>query len=170
LNVIAQPFIISPLINVSDALVGAARLLKDHVECKLLLKTMEGCKTLAMRSLLKYPPFPLFERVAVSDVGTIKAGTHVFVEIDEFASRGDLHEWMAFGLGARACPGRGPAMTLLASFLHYGFGHPNVTIRPEVGHKYSGRLLDGQEADSVYFAESVLKTLKTALIVFLKGN
>jgi hypothetical protein len=114
-SVVLQPFIISPLINLTDALVAAASLARRDER----FDTAESARRLVLRSLALFPPFPVFERLLQCPAGRdLPAGTHVFVLADEMgAALPDTeqarkeHDFLGFGgTGARSCPGRTAAM------------------------------------------------------------
>jgi hypothetical protein len=175
-SVILQPFIISPLINLSDALVAAASLADVNMDYE---KDLEAARKLISLSLLKFPPFPIFERlVSRSPDETVPRGCHVFIFADEMSASlpsepseeiCKAYDLVAFGgIGSRACPGKSVAITMLVETVRCAFvrGKP---LRLHEGHRYSGRQRDGQDQSTRYFIQTLVQMLLRTVLFRIKN-
>jgi hypothetical protein len=142
-SVIMQPFIISPMINVSDIAVSAYRR-----------------PDLSIRELIHYyHPFPILERYIEKDIVVekdgvssvlISANTQVFIPLDTIGQLEPYSPnlWTQFGIGPRKCQGTQYALPLLTELINHYKNNPNFV--PEKNHKYSGR-----NNDCLTFRESI---------------
>jgi hypothetical protein len=145
-SIVLQPFILSPLINVSDGFVAAAAILQKDIEqkkCRFDCRTTDDAQHLAWTALRAFPPFPILERVLPHDWHgdpSLQGGMHVFIPSDRishslFVANRDVvhfdpsvsdvqhpHNWLAFGAGSRACPGQALGINLLTSLIKNGIG------------------------------------------------
>lgn len=146
---IAQPFIISPAINIGD--IFSSPRLATGVYSK-------GSKSSSLTSIiLASHPFPFLERFTTEQIDSIPAYTQVFIPLAEMAAT-HPEQWMVFSVGARMCPGANYATIVLETMLDILAGHPN--FHPTEGHRFSGRQND-QTMDSILhplwvFARGVL--------------
>ena len=168
LSLFAQPFLLSPQINVGDIFVSVFSFLRADPALAARARTwaaggdrarLDGIVLEAIR--LKHP-FPILERELRKDFrgrgGTaFSAGTQVFILLDRFRQDPgfDPERWLRpaaenpyaaipFAAGPRMCIGKPIAMELLAELLRsFLVEFPMERVRPEVGHLYSGRSNDG---------------------------
>jgi hypothetical protein len=168
-SLVAQPFLLSPLINVGD------------IACAFKLHPALGVED----ALRWSHPFPIFERWVAQDVQVggarvVRAGTQVIMFLQDLrppglaaaaalsaaAAAAELAApdsapasssalWPPFGAGPRACAGSQLALALLRPI------HSSLRLltgfQPQVGHRYSGRHNDGKASlrESLYFARTV---------------
>ena len=150
-SVIMQPFILSPMINISDIAVSAYR----HPD-------------LSIHELIHYShPFPIMERYVAKDLVVhhdgndrvlVRANTQVFIPLDTIGQREKYTPtlWTPFGIGPRRCQGTPYALCLLTELLgHYKH---NPKFVPENNHRYSGR-----NNDNLSFSECLYQ-----LVLFSK--
>lgn len=132
-SAIAQPFFISPMINLSDIMVGIAK----------VYDPTKTSHTLIRDSLAEYPPFPILER---------SIGNHHYVcQLDAYKTK------LGFGYGSRRCPGESLIMNIMIEMLD----HTDWTqFDPEEGHLYSGRTKDSV---NTYFIYILVRTLYNTL-------
>jgi len=133
------------------------------------LTSNEQCRAFAMEALLKYPPFPIFERVISQGIDSLPPQCHVFMDADIAAIRTKgKAEFVAFGVGSRACPGKPLAMTFLALLLqHVVAPMKPQNVCPQVGHLYSGRQRDGQDEELLYMGSTIIGMLWRAFKMYL---
>ncbi len=190
LSVFAQPFIISPQINISDIMVAVFHFIKT--EPGLYEKALKSARIddkaylngIVMEAIRLRHPFPILERELSKDMeiqGKIyKAGTQVMILLDEFKQDQDFRpeRWvqngasnpylaLPFGAGRRMCLGKALATNLLQELLKaILISFPLERIRPDFQHVYSGR--DNDKSQS--FAESLyqMKKFAGALLVSFK--
>ena len=93
LSCVLQPFIISPIINVTDALAAMV------TESPSISTDREIIQVIA-----RHPPFPVFER------WNVEQKEHLVFNNDRSPSS---HHWRAFGAGPRACPGQRLAISVV---------------------------------------------------------
>ncbi len=154
LSTFAQPFLISPQINVSDIFVAVFYFLRSDPEIfsQALHSAQNGKKSylngIILESIRLRHPFPVLEREDPKD-------PHIqyFIFLDQFqqdkifdpnrwtqnSSQNPYHS-LPFGTGPRMCAGKPIAMELLTELLQAILIHfPEEQIRPDLGHLYSGR-------------------------------
>ncbi len=163
LSVFAQPFLISPQINIGDIFVSIFHFLRAD---PLLLKQacewarlkdrplLEGIVLEAIR--LKHP-FPILERELKADFESgdhrFFRGTQVFILLDQFKQdqKFQPERWLMptaqnpyaalpFASGPRMCIGKPIALELLCELLASFLTDFSLEqLRPEFGHRFSGR-------------------------------
>lgn len=107
LSCIVQPLLISPAINVPDLMVSFKMILSDfHPEMMSKAQaSIDFCECLTMEIVRTQHPFPILERVVPRDIvgeeRTLKKGTHMFVEMDQFSSHCAKEEFRDFEPEAR---------------------------------------------------------------------
>jgi len=163
LSVFAQPFILSPQINVSDIMVAVFSFLRaDPVLYDLIRKkAIEGdyayLNAVIMESIRLKHPFPILERELCTEMSvggkSYPAGTQVLLIMDQFIQdiAFDPHKWLdselkhpfeglIFGAGKRICLGKTLAKNLMVELLKSMLILiPDIKIQPGLGHAYSGR-------------------------------
>lgn len=158
-SLIMQPFLISPTINTGDAMIAV----KLHPEATTLEQ--------ALRIM---HPFPIFERFVHEDVyvaghRVVRKDTQCFMFTSDFAN--SPFPWPIFGAGLRSCAGMHFANIFLKTIFNEVTGSacstcsiPPQLFQPELGHRYSGRQLDGVTSfsESIYFAKCILHGLISA--------
>lgn len=161
-----QPFIISPMINISDICVAwfqftqGAHLDMDKINDSLLYRVI--CVS---------HPFPILERYIekglwIEDKCVIPQNTQVFIELDKMSSQlmdqslsiVKKYEAFTFGLGKRKCGGISYALSMMIPFFQELESCRDV-IRATKNHKYSGRHNDN-ESDINIFVYQVLLFIK----------
>jgi hypothetical protein len=152
-SIILQPFIISPMINMSDIAVSA------HMRPELSINEL----------IHYYHPFPILERYISEDISIcadgvspllIKGNTQVFIPLDQVEQfeRYDPKVWSPFGFGPRKCSGTQYAIAFLTAFLAYYKNNPKFV--PQKNHKYSGRNNDNLSfRESIYLLIIIIKLL-----------
>ncbi len=185
LSIFAQPFLISPQINVSDIFCSVFHFLRKEPELYAKVqgwarsgdrRRLEGVVLEAIR--LKHP-FPILERELTEDLNTsetvYKKGTQFFILLDQFRQdpNFDPDRWLQmsyenpyssipFGVGPRMCIGKPIAMELLTELLsQFLTRFQEEVIRPEIGHLYSGRDNDrnGSMSEGIYQLKVFSKVL-----------
>jgi hypothetical protein len=125
-SVIMQPFIISPMINMSDIAVSLKNFQIDLNSHKTSLEYIESC-------LFKSHPFPILERYDAS------TNTQIFIDMRKLTEMKDIEGTaINFGLGVRSCLGR----VYARQFLNYYFSTDMINsslFDPKKNHLYSGR-------------------------------
>ncbi len=163
LSVFAQPFILSPQINVSDIMVAVFSFLRaDPVMYEIVRKkAIEGdyayLNAVIMESIRLKHPFPILERELCTEMSlegkSYPIGTQVFLIMDQFIQDtafnpqawldSDLKhpfEGLIFGAGKRMCLGKTLAKHLMVELLKSMLILiPDIKIQPGLGHSYSGR-------------------------------
>jgi len=153
-SIILQPFIISPMINVSDIAVSA------HMRPELSINEL----------IHYYHPFPILERYISKDIVIcadgispllIKGNTQVFIPLDQIGQleRYDPKVSSPFGFGPRKCSGTQYAIAFLTEFLTYYKNNPNFVPRKD--HQYSGR-----NNDNLSFRESIYQLIIIVKLFF----
>ena len=145
-SVVMQPFIISPMINVSDIAVTV----KKH-----LYKLKEFNND--TNSFIEYVifiahPFPILERYDK------KTNTQIIIKLSDLKS----DEKLNYGYGPRTCLGRSYAREFLKEFFTPIILKKSETLNymPEKNHLYSGRDNDkGNFAESIYQLKALTKII-----------
>ena len=176
LSVFAQPFILSPQINVSDIMASVFLFLRaDPVLYRVArIKAMEGddayLNAVIMESIRLQHPFPILERELCVDTmiqgKNYSAGTQIIMILDQFIQNAafDPQAWLVsgvkhpfeglvFGAGKRICLGKTLAKHLMVEMLKSMLVIlPDLKIQPGVGHLYSGRDNDNKASfkESLY--------------------
>jgi hypothetical protein len=151
-SVILQPFIISPMINISDIMVSV-QLLSE----KSLISNNELISNdLINKIIYSYHPFPILERFDPS------TNTQYFIPLDQlanFQNYSDLYKNLVFGTGPRRCSGQLYAYVILRKFIHLYFQNQK-NFNPLLNHKYSGRSNDNFNLqESIYMGKILVKLL-----------
>jgi hypothetical protein len=153
-SIIMQPFILSPMINVTDIAVTAYR----HPD-------------MSIHELIHYyHPFPIMERYVEKDIVAldstdpsvlINANTQVFIPLETIGKlvKYTRNLWTPFGIGPRKCQGSQYALALLTELILHCKDNPN--FMPEKNHKYSGR-----NNDQLSFSESMYQLVLFTKILF----
>ena len=152
-SLIAQPFLISPVINVVDILC-AVRLEQTRLDAPRP-PALDAC----IRAL---HPFPVLERVVETDIAVdghvrVAAGSHCIMFTQDFRAS---EAWPVFGSGPRSCAGTHLALPFL-KILHRELC-PLAQFDPLSGHVHSGRHNDGAfsgPAEALYFVSTVTRAL-----------
>jgi len=167
LSLFAQPFLISPQINVGDIFVAVFSHLK--ADAALLSNTLAWAREadqarlqgVLLEAIRLHHPFPILERELRKDETLggrrFAAGTQFVVLLDRFrqdpafdpgrwlrSAEDNPHVGIPFAAGPRMCPGKPIASGLMVEILRLLLlGLPIDRICPERGHRYSGRHNDG---------------------------
>ena len=151
-SIILQPFIISPMINVSDIMVSVQSLLSQSFISNDEIIT----NNLINKIIYSYHPFPILERF---DPLT---NTQYFLPLDQlttFHNYSDLYKNLVFGAGPRRCSGQLYAYVILHKFIDVYLKN-QTKFNPLLGHKYSGRNNDKFNfRESLYMGKILLKLL-----------
>lgn len=151
-SIILQPFIISPMINVSDIMVSVQSLLSKSI----ILNNQVINNSLINRIIYSYHPFPILERF---DPLT---NTQYFIPLDQlttFNNYSELYKNLVFGTGPRRCSGQLYAYVILTKFIDMYFKNQKK-FNPLLNHKYSGRNNDKfNVGESLYMGKILLKLL-----------
>ena len=157
-SVVMQPFIISPMINVSDIAVSV----QDNWQAyeannKDINLFIDYCLQLSH-------PFPMLERY------DFKTNTQIFIDINNF-KEDEKKYFFNYGYGTRACLGRVYAREFLTQFFQVILeSEEKVDFKPKYLHFYSGRDNDnGSFSESIYQVKLLIilliqLTLKRKLI------
>jgi hypothetical protein len=196
LSVFGQPFLISPQINVSDIMVATFTFLRQHpgyyqlIQKKAAAKDGRYLNAVIMEAIRLQHPFPILERELTRDLvlqgRLVKAGTQIFVPLDQFKQdqsfqpeawldeeRPHPFQSLVFGAGKRMCPGKMLATQLMVAMLGSLVLHvPLEQIRPDHGHRFSGRNNDGKEGlgESLYQLRKFLGALWRSFQIGRSGN
>lgn len=174
LSLFAQPFLLSPQINISDIFVSSFYFLRKNSETLKKAKEwahlndrprLEG---IILESIRLQHPFPILERELQKDFSghgvQLKKGTQVMMLMDQFLP--DLvkdqeffpERWLAptsenpyhsipFAAGPRMCVGKPIAMEVMFELLKaFLTQFSDELIQPSIGHLYSGRDNDGKDS------------------------
>lgn len=170
LSVFAQPFLISPQINISDIMVAVFHFLR--VDPKRLEEARRWTATddklrlsgIILESIRLQHPFPILERELQQNMTiqgkSYESHTQFFLLYDQFQQDQtfDPERWLAntldnpyysipFGAGPRMCIGKPIAIELLVDLLKAFISQfPENKIQPNLGHLYSGRDNDGNQS------------------------
>jgi hypothetical protein len=147
-SVIMQPFIISPMINISDIAVSIKNSLDNQKKFTDDLTFIENC-------LFNNHPFPILERYDES------TNTQYFIDLRNMNEiQGIDSNAINFGLGFRACLGRTYAKEFMKCFFPPLMKNQEL-FQPEKNHLYSGR-----DNDKVNFTESLYQIKVLILVLF----
>jgi len=151
-SIILQPFIISPMINISDIMVSVQSLLSQS-----LISNHEVINNnLINKIIYSYHPFPILERF------NPLTNTQYFIPLDKLATfhnYSNLYKNLVFGVGPRRCSGQLYAYVILNKFIDMYFKNQKK-INPLLNHKYSGRNNDKFNIrESLYIGKILLKLL-----------
>ena len=119
-SVVLQPFIISPMINVSDIAVSIEKYASNYNK-KDINSFIDYC-------ILMEHPFPMLERYDAS------TNTQIFINLSELKDAR-----FNYGYGPRACLGRLYAIEFLKEFFQPILNLNYENFKPKVNHLYSGR-------------------------------
>jgi hypothetical protein len=184
LSVLAQPFIISPQINVSDIMASVFHFLRKHADLYAQAKSAainhedEILTAIILESMRLAHPFPILERQLTRDMEIegkkYVTGTQVLMPLDQFKhtlafnitpwlKKGtNAYQKIVFGAGRRMCLGKILAELLMTHMLKSMLLHiADERIQPNVNHLYSGRNNDGNNSltESLYQARQFTKAL-----------
>ena len=156
----AQPFFISPMINVSDILVAVYNVAAMSPKAAVDGEAMSA-KQLVKTAMLRYPAFPILER-------EISPNKQVILLLSP-TSNEKMGSALLFGSGPRKCPGKDVALTLLHHIVDRAGRNKWKNFTPAVGHLYSGRNNDDDvKVDELLFVLRVLlRTLGLAALEFV---
>jgi hypothetical protein len=185
ISVFAQPFIISPQINVSDIMAAVFFFVEKDAALAAQLKIRASAgddhylHAVIMEAMRLRHPFPILERELTKELnfaGTLyPVGTQVFILLDQF--RQDpmfmperwsdpesvaLYGGLLFGAGQRVCLGKGLANVVLLHLLKgLVLCLPEAQLCPTEGHLFSGRDNDGSSGlrESLYQGKIFLRAL-----------
>ena len=138
-SVFFQPFIISPMINISDLFSSLPKFLYNHTNKR---QTIYSDKLLVELMDFQHP-FPILERISTHSFDNIKKGDHVLFAADDLEKtiRGDK-PGIRFGNGYRGCPGQNLAIMLFQGMVRELYNDNESIFKPSVNHFYSGRTND----------------------------
>ena len=189
LSVFAQPFLISPMINIGDIFVSVFAALDADAKlaARVHLWVEQGDRPriegVLLEAIRLNHPFPMLERELTRDLefaGTkLASGTQVFISLDTFEQDQtfDPERWLVsprsnpyyaipFAAGPRMCIGKPVAMELMSSLL-IGIlaDFSQHQVNPAKGHLYSGRANDGGEsaAELAYQVKVFARALRHSL-------
>jgi len=156
----AQPFFISPMINVSDILVAVfnvAATLPQNARSPVQL----NAKELVKMAMLKYPAFPILER-------EVSPNQQVILLLSPTSNEKQASA-LLFGSGPRRCPGKDVALTLLHHIVERASRNMWKNFTPAVGHLYSGRNNDKEVVVSelLFVLRVLVRTLGMAALDFI---
>lgn len=168
LSVFAQPFLISPQINIGDIFVTVFDYLGKDPTLLAQVKAWADAGDRArldgviLESIRLRHPFPILERELKKNFHgeghSFPAGTQVFMMMDQFEQDPEFNpeRWLSsaaenpyhaipFAAGPRMCIGKPIALELMAELLTaFVSDFPIERIQPSYGHLYSGRNNDGK--------------------------
>ena len=134
-SVIMQPFIISPMINISDIMCNAEILLNNK-QINIIDNIIN--KDIINKIIYSYHPFPILERYNTT------TDTQYFIPLDTLINSNNyskLTSMLVFGSGPRKCSGIKYAYDILEPLLADYFQNYKL-YEPSKNHKYSGRIND----------------------------
>jgi hypothetical protein len=163
LSLFAQPFLISPQINISDIFVTVFGFLKSdptlYQKAKIWAVEQDKARLsgILLEAIRLQHPFPILERELKQPLssphGHFTAGTQFFILLDQFKQdqRFDPERWLLpqdqnpyhalpFAAGPRMCIGKPIALELMVQLLQSFLIEFDLNqIQPQQGHLYSGR-------------------------------
>ena len=151
---IMQPFIISPMINISDIAVSLQNYSQayNNKEFQSFNSYLDFC-------LFNEHPFPILERYEAS------TNTQYFIDMKTLKEHMNEKEGsvLNFGVGIRGCMGRVYAREFIVSFFQDLLKEKELFM-PKRKHLYSGRDNDdGSFAESIYQMKLLFKVLKNEI-------
>jgi len=152
-STVMQPFIISPMINISDIAVSIKKYI-DKYENKNFGDFIDNC-------IFNDHPFPMLERYDE------KSNTQIFISLIEIKNNPELDgKTINFGMGIRSCLGRLYAKSFMANFFLPMVENQNL-FEPLKNHLFSGR-----DNDHTNFKESLyqIKVLVKILLSEMKRS
>jgi len=145
-SIIMQPFVISPMINMSDIAVNIGKYYNNRKNLESFEEFVEYC-------IYVDHPFPFLERF---DSNT---NTHILIDLTNLKHNSNFDgKLLNFGMGKRSCLGRVFAKEFLNSF----FKNLSVyhSFKPNENHLYSGRDNDKVNLNqSLYQIKTILKVI-----------
>jgi hypothetical protein len=192
LSILAQPFIISPQINVSDIMASVFHFLRAHPDIYTQAKNAAAnnddavITAIILESMRLAHPFPILERQLTRDLEIegkkYLTGTQVLIPLDQFKHTRsfNLKPWLEkgsnayqkiiFGAGRRMCLGKILAELLMTQMLKSILLHAaDEDIQPNINHLYSGRNNDKNNSfrESCYqvrqFSKALWKSFKLGI-------
>ena len=152
-SIIMQPFIISPMINISDIMVNYQVLINN----KKILINNEITQDLIDKIIYSYHPFPILERYDI-----IK-NTQYFIPLDvltNYENYNNNTKILSFGYGPRKCAGSQYTYKIMEILLKKY--QKNIYLFDLIkNHKYSGRI-----NDKFNLYESIYMLYKLFCIIF----
>jgi len=146
-SVIMQPFVISPMINISDIAVNISKYLCNR-------KNLEGFEDFIEYCIYVHHPFPYLERF------DSKTNTNILIDLTNLKNNSNFDgKLLNFGMGKRSCLGRVFAKEFLNSFFKNLSDYKS--FKPCENHLYSGR-----DNDKVVLNQTIYQ-IKTIIKVFL---
>jgi hypothetical protein len=148
---IMQPFIISPMINISDIAVSL-----QNFYSKYNKNEFKNFNTYLDFCLFTEHPFPILERYEA------ETNTQYFIDLKSLKDHVSLNDGsvLNFGMGIRGCLGRVYAREFINSFFENLLEEEKLFF-PKLGHLYSGRDNDnGSLSESVYQIKVLFNVLK----------
>jgi len=148
-SVVMQPFIISPMINVSDIAVSV----KQNIH--KLEQFNNDTSSFIDYAIFNAHPFPVLERFDK------KTNTQIFIKITDLKE-----EKYNYGYGPRACLGRLYAREFLNEFFEPILqNHRTINFMPQKDHLYSGRDNDnGNLTESIYQLKMMAKIYSSLIL------
>ena len=193
-SAIAQPFIISPQINMSDILVSCFHYLRtQHSEKTSYLEIAQSWARskddarvlgIVLESIRLQHPFPILEREVPPGKSIqgcpITEPTQYFLLMDQFeqdpewnperwllSAKDNPYTHFPFGAGKRMCLGKPIALEILKDMLSFFLTEIDPSrIHPEKGHLYSGRGNDHNASLREVFYQ--IKVFSTVIIKSIK--
>ncbi|MFK7872044.1 MAG: cytochrome P450 [Oligoflexales bacterium] len=186
---LAQPFILSPMINFSDIYASFSfQIEKSPQWGSWLQKQVANNQSMnilhfMLECIRIHHPFPIFEREMIKDLSisdqTLKKGTQVFILLDSFSMEKDIHlkYWenqdknimksFIFGSGARSCLGQKLAESILVEMTKNLVLENIPLTKLQSGLSFSGRLNDHQTipGETLYQTKKAVNLLKSSYAV-----
>jgi len=158
-SILMQPFIISPMINMSDIAVLLEKNSTEFTDDKMnnFFNYLDFC-------LYNDHPFPILERYEA------ETNTQYFIDLRYLKNfikekEGNI---LNFGYGVRSCLGRFYAKEFIKRFFE-DFIKEKDLFKPLEGHLYSGRNNDNESfKESIYQIKIIFKVLKNEIIKRIK--
>lgn len=196
LSLFAQPFLISPQINIGDIFVTVNRCLR--YDLSQFERAREWAKNgdkarlagVVQEAIRLRHPFPILERELKKDIEVngvkYSAGTQFFILLDQFKQDQNFNpeRWLEaagenpyhaipFAAGPRMCIGKPIAMEMMVDLLGiFLLKFPEEKLKFEQGHLYSGRSNDGEVSaeESRYQVQVFAKALWRSFLIGQFGS